>query len=154
MAHGVLQYGTDAANLTVDTDLEGKTDEEIKTLLDDMIKRDNANRYVYYKAHPKPVEPSTPPIPLIPQVNVPEYRLPEYIEAEEVPDEPQKSVGDISDVQEVIPNEDLTEEFDQELTENQPETEAIPATGDSLPSLALFALLPAAAWILAYRRTV
>lgn len=44
--------------------------------------------------------PPAPAVPLIPQVNVPEYRLPEYIEAEEV-------VEDIPDVEEATTDMEL-----------------------------------------------
>jgi len=50
-------------------------------------------------------------VPLIPQVNVPVYRLPEYIEAEEVIEgtQPEEVPGDVADVEEAVPDIELAD---------------------------------------------
>jgi len=79
-----------------------------------------------------PPAPPAPPVPLIPQVNVPIYRLPEYIEAEEV-EEPEEIPGDLPDVEEPTVDEELVEDdvvediVDEDIVE-EPE---IPVTGDA-----------------------
>jgi len=99
------------------------------------------------------------PVPLIPQVNVPVQRLPEYIEAEEV-EEPETLPGEMveeepvdGDVEEPTADEAIPEDAPaiEEPVVDEP-AEDVPATGDAAASALALAGILAAAAIAALRK--